>query len=287
MTMRMGNSESDLSGGACDGGQEFVTQKSMALEEDAALSQEEGAVENGAAPEDPAQGGAQWNGQEKKSEEGESQEEGRQEEGQQMNDPYDAVSQDQLKDGRGPEATVGEAGQEVTGCPAAPPQQKLTEAQARESGLGDYVPEVLPAGYVFDEASLQTEAEDSQSPSDLRLTWSRGMDYITLHITRHEMQEISVVDVNAPETYDQRLYEIPLGDSVPREYWESVQNPVFAAEDLSLEVIETRMVSMAGDSGDTDTPRGNFAVLYSGGVLVEFSGRGTAEEIWNMFEGLE
>ena len=47
------------------------------------------------------------------------------------------------------------------------------------------------------------------------------------------------------------------------------------------------MISGTGDSGDTDTPRGNFAVLYSDGVLVEFSGRGTAEEIWNMFEGLE
>ena len=37
------------------------------------------------------------------------------------------------------------------------------------------------------------------------------------------------------------------------------------------------------DQGDTDTPRGNFSVLYEGGVLIRFSGRGTAEEIWEMF----
>ena len=37
------------------------------------------------------------------------------------------------------------------------------------------------------------------------------------------------------------------------------------------------------DSGDTATPRGNFKVLYPDGVLVSFNGRGTAQEIWDMF----
>ena len=37
------------------------------------------------------------------------------------------------------------------------------------------------------------------------------------------------------------------------------------------------------DAGDTDTPRGNFSVLYPDGVVVRFNGRGTAQEIWEMF----
>ena len=74
-----------------------------------------------------------------------------------------------------------------------------------------------------------------------------------------------------------------------REHFEREQEetvPVFAREDFSLEMIESRMISYS-DSGDTDTPRGNFRVLGSGGVLVQFSGRGTAEEIWEMFCSME
>ncbi|MDE7354678.1 MAG: hypothetical protein K2O06_16745 [Acetatifactor sp.] len=306
MTMRMGGSDNN-SGNAYDAGQQSQTpEKGPELSEGEAGAD---AGENGAAPQE-APCGFEGFDQEKKREEDGYQGDGQDAEGQRGNDQDEGsqsgniqngagqsgnsqsgtgkLENDQQEVSRGPEAAEDAIGElETAGCPAAPERQKLTEAQARESELGGYVPKVLPAGYVFEEASRKIGEEDSQTPSDLRLIWCRGMDSITLHITRDETQEISVVDVNAPETYDQRLYEIPLGESVPREYWESVSNPVFAAEDLSLEVIESRMVSGAGDSGDTDTPRGNFAVLYSDGVLVEFSGRGTAEEIWNMFEGLE
>ncbi len=92
----------------------------------------------------------------------------------------------------------------------------------------------------------------------------------------------ATVDIARAEIYDVRLYEIPYGETVPEEYREVFQDPVFAVEDLSLEVIESRMASY-NDSGDTDTPRGNFRVLYPDGVLVRFNGRGTPEEIWEMF----
>lgn len=156
--------------------------------------------------------------------------------------------------------------------------RKLTLAQAKEDALlGAYLPGAFPAGYAFEEAYCVTEGEGA----NLTVCWSRGMDYITLHLERPGNAP-ATVDVGKPETYDQRLYEVPYGETVPREYWHLFDNPVFAREDLSLEIVKSRMKSYE-DRGDTDTPRGNFGVLYPEGVLIRFSGRGTAEEIWEMF----
>ena len=119
---------------------------------------------------------------------------------------------------------------------------------------------------------------------NLTVCWTRGMDSITLHLERTGNPP-ATVDVEKTESYDQRLYEVPYGETVPREYWQTFDNPVFAAEDFGLEIIESRMKSY-DDQGDTDTPRGNFGVLYPDGVLARFSGRGTAEEIWEMFSSM-
>lgn len=160
--------------------------------------------------------------------------------------------------------------------------RSLTEEEARnDKTLGGYVPVTLPRGYVFESASENLDSREE----NLRLCWTRGMDSITLSFTRTEKPP-DTVDAGKPETYDERMYTIPYAESVPEEYRQSVNDPVFAREDFSLEMIESRMISYS-DSGDTDTPRGNFRVLGSGGVLVQFSGRGTAEEIWEMFCSME
>ena len=151
-------------------------------------------------------------------------------------------------------------------------------AQAREDAvLGAYVPTALPAGYAFEEGHRVTE---SQEPN-MTLCWIRGMDSITLHLER-TANPPATVDVEETESYDQRLYEVPYGETVPEEYRQTFDNPVFAVEDFNLEIVKSRMKSY-DDQGDTDTPRGNFSVLYEGGVLIRFNGRGTAEEIWEMF----
>ena len=106
------------------------------------------------------------------------------------------------------------------------------------------------------------------------------MDYIMLSLRRTE-EDVATVDIDKPETYDQRLYEIPFGETVPGEYREVFDDPVFAWEDLDLEIIRSRMLVFE-DRGDTAVPRGNFRVLYPDGMLLGFNGRGTAEEIWEM-----
>ena len=66
---------------------------------------------------------------------------------------------------------------------------------------------------------------------------------------------------------------------------------MYAQEDLSLEAVEGSM-ALSSDTGGTDTGgtdilEGKFSVLYPEGYLVWFDGRGTAEEIWDMFCSIE
>lgn len=219
--------------------------------------------------------------------------EGKQEEGAGVRSPEEGGTDSgglQISDTRGQDA-VTEAGKGMEESESLPEDeeaclelqhQKLTEEEARAMSLvGNYVPTALPEGYVFEEARSMMDTEEE----NLTLCWSRGMDYIMLSVEKRE-ELPDTMDVARRECYDERLYQIPYGETVPEEYRDSFNDPVFAVEDLSLEVIESRMKSY-DDSGDTDTPRGNFCVLYPDGVLVRFSGRGTAEEIWAMFRSME
>lgn len=158
--------------------------------------------------------------------------------------------------------------------------REITEEEARSAEtLGAYLPAKLPAGYVFESARINDLGQ-------LTVCWLHGMDMIQISVAFAEAGELKTTDINRPETYNEWLYEIPYKETVPEEYWQTFDNPVFAAEDLSLEVVSSRMKTYE-DAGDTDTPRGSFSVLYPEGVLVRFNGRGTAEEIWNMFSSLQ
>jgi hypothetical protein len=111
------------------------------------------------------------------------------------------------------------------------------------------------------------------------------MDSIMLYVGMYEENaenESRIVDIAKEETYNVHLYEIPYASSVPDEIRLMFNSPIFREEDMSLEVVRARMKSVS-DAGDTDTPRGDFSVLYDEGILVAFDGRGSAEEIWNMY----
>lgn len=157
-------------------------------------------------------------------------------------------------------------------------RQAISEEQARASELGAYLPHTLPAGYSFESARVDDQGQ-------LYLCWISGMDTIRLSVTYVEAGELETVDISRPETYDERLYKLPYGETVPREYWAVFDNPVFLAEDFCLETVASRMISYQ-DAGDTDTPTGRFRVLYPDGVLVGFDGDGSAEDIWTMFSSL-
>ncbi len=158
------------------------------------------------------------------------------------------------------------------------PGEKLTEEEARNCEiLGSYIPEKIPGGYVFESAYWYEEAQE------LTILWCKGMDDIHLSIKKAE--ECEIVNINEPETYDVRLYEIPYGETVPQEYRVVFDNPVFAWEDFSVEIIQSRMRTVE-DRGDTITPRGNFGILFTDNYLVEFQGKATINQVWEMFESL-
>lgn len=158
--------------------------------------------------------------------------------------------------------------------------KEVTEEEARNwMPLGARIPQNLPSGYVFESARINEQEQY------VTVFWSRGMDSIMITVSQVEADAIDTVDISKPETYDERLYEIPYGETVPKEYFQIFQDPVFDVQNISydagLELVKSRMLSY-DDAGDTDTPRGTFSVLYSDGVLLRFNGRGTPEEIWNM-----
>lgn len=160
-----------------------------------------------------------------------------------------------------------------------PRERELTEAEAGQVELlGGYIPTKLPAGYVFGAACFDSES--------LTLSWHKGMDGIMISIKAVDGEPPETVDVTKRECYDERLYEIPYGVTVPKEYFGTFNSPVFAKDDFSLEIVSSRMLSYSGDTGDTSTPRGRFSVLYDG-VVVYFNGRGTPEQIWEMFSSIQ
>lgn len=145
--------------------------------------------------------------------------------------------------------------------------------------LGEYVPTEIPTGYFFESAWL-TESNITGDAERVSLCWVNGMDDIHITIS-YAAEDVTTVDVSKTETYDVHQYEIPYASTVPEEYRSVFNNPVFAAENFTQDIVEMRMKSVA-DAGDTATPRGNFGILYDSGVLVEFSGDGDAESIYEM-----
>lgn len=162
----------------------------------------------------------------------------------------------------------------------------LTEVEARAvEGLGEYIPDVLPEGYILESCRAGVNV-NTGNYDNLFFCWTREMDSIMITVSLADGKELVLADVNKPETYDVHLYEIPYAGTVPDAYREVFQNPVFAAEDLSEEIVRARMKAVA-DAGDTDTPRGNFSVYYEEGILLRFSGDGAPEEIWDMFQSMK
>lgn len=202
-------------------------------------------------------------------------------------------SQRDTADGIVSEDTDGETISDIEDDSAIPKHSQESAGQAPANGeerkkscsqeeirklerLGDYIPEIIPAGYVFAEAYSESEEERQK----VTARWNSGTDFFLLIV--EETDEIPrTVDVDQPETYDVHLYDFPYAETVPGEYWEVFSNPVFAREDFTLEAVESRMRVCEENGGAV--PEGSFRVLYPEGIVVSFDGRGTAEEIWVMF----
>ena len=150
--------------------------------------------------------------------------------------------------------------------------ETLTEAKA-EPDFGSYLPSEIPAG--FGDASIYRFK--FQYSNFLTATWSRGMDDLSWVVTPYTEEDAHrLTSVDDKENYDLSLYPIPRADSVPDELREIVNDPIFEAEELTLEAVYCRAYKV-NDVGDTDGWRMRFSVKY-GDVIVSVSTKGVEPE---------
>lgn len=151
----------------------------------------------------------------------------------------------------------------------------LAQAQA-EPDFGRYLPAELPAG--FAESSIRRfRFGDADYLSAL---WSKGLNdlsWVVSPFTEEDARRLTGVD--ELENYDLSLYPIPRAESVPEELREIVDDPIFAAEELTPEAVSRRAYRV-NDAGDSNGWRMRFSVRY-GDVVVSVSSKGVSPEwLW-------
>lgn len=161
--------------------------------------------------------------------------------------------------------------------------------QARgEAAFAPYLPAAEPQGYAAYRGNKDFGAHLYYQEGDhnwLRVRWSRGYDDVSVTVWLPEdpqgyPQNRRPVDVNVPESYDWRLYDGPICDSVPQEYQMDFYMPSFRAEDMSLAVVEAR-----GHGKDTGGVAYRFRVRHGNGVVVDYDCSGVdAQYVWGLVE---
>ena len=148
----------------------------------------------------------------------------------------------------------------------------LAEATA-EPDFGSYLPSEIPAG--FGDASIYRFK--FQNSNFLTAMWSKGLDNLSWVVTPYTEEDAHrLTSVDDKENYDLSLYPIPRADSVPDELREIVNDPIFEAEELTLEAVYCRAYKI-DDAGDTNGWRMKFSVKY-GDVIVSVSTKGVDPE---------
>ncbi len=161
-----------------------------------------------------------------------------------------------------------------------------TLAQAKRysefARFAPYLPTEGPAGY--GEFSGRHSYQEGSSDS-LWLRWSRNFDDVEVDVHFPEGDSAGsfqdrLVDASVPASYDWRLYDGPICDTVPQEYRDHFYKPAFRAGDMSLEIVQARMTEK-----DTGGESCRFYVLHENGVAVSYDCSGvTAEYVWSLVE---
>lgn len=163
-------------------------------------------------------------------------------------------------------------------------QQYTTLGKARmEEAFAPYLPETAPyEGKGEFNGWLQYQ---EGSYNHMWVHWLKNYDYVEVAVYLPEGEggfdyTDEPVDVNVPESYDWRLYDIPICDNVPEEYQMSFSKPTFRARDMSLEIVKARM-----HPHDTGGEICSFYVLHENGVVVGYNCSGvSAEYVWSLVE---
>lgn len=158
-----------------------------------------------------------------------------------------------------------------------------TLTAAREcTDFAPYLPQTAPVNWREFHGRVSYQEGDHNY---LFVRWSKMYDNVEIdvHLPEGESTDYyhsQLVDVNVPESYDWRLYDGPICDTVPQEYRLAFYKPAFRAEDISPEVVRARM-----HGHDTGGEICHFYVIHENGVVVSYDCSGvTAEAVWALVE---
>jgi len=142
-----------------------------------------------------------------------------------------------------------------------------------DSDFGSFMVQSLPDG--FSEESIRRYKD--QNDDYLSGLWTKGLANLSWNISAYdEKDSIRLTSVAQTEYYDLSLYPIPRAESVPEELREIVDNPIFDANELTLETVYMRAYKV-NEAGDVDGWRMAFSVKY-GDVIVEVRTKGVEPE---------
>lgn len=197
--------------------------------------------------------------------------------------------QNQIKDQSSEHVSAEKSLENTCLADSASPCEEKQEISAEQRALLDqYSPRNFPdGGTVVEESEANMLTLRYAYPDQ----WNEFVVWIRF-LGQDLPEEIrkNIISVDEPETYDERLYEIPYADTVPRVYMEKFWDPVFWAKDFQVDCVKARLVEGKGDSGDSAMPYGRFSILYEsdeGYVQVEFLGKGYPDDIWKLLNKAE
>lgn len=157
----------------------------------------------------------------------------------------------------------------------------LDEAKNNET-YGECLPDFIPEGFYVESLRYFKNGDNEY----LRGLWSRGYDDISWRVSdADEYSDSRRTSTSNTVNYDLALYPIPRAESVPEELREIVDDPVFDAKEVTLEIIYRRAYKV-DDACDTDGYRINFSIQIDGTVISLRTKGVTPEELYAMLRGI-
>lgn len=147
------------------------------------------------------------------------------------------------------------------------------EDALNDPDYGAYLLRAIPSGYNA-ESIRRYKDQNSDYLSGL---WTSGYDELQWRVYKlSKDDENRLTSVTEKKNYDLSLYPIPRASSVPDELREIVNNPIFTAEELTMDAVWARAYT-TGEVGDSDGWRMAFSVRY-GDTVVEVRTKGVDPE---------
>ena len=152
--------------------------------------------------------------------------------------------------------------------------KQLSHSKAVEDAdYGAYMLREVPGG--FAEESIRRYKD--QKSDYLSGLWIHGYDELRWKVYPFSEADAGrLTGVADTENYDLSMYPIPRASSVPEELREIVDNPIFVADELTMEAVWARAYK-TGEVGDSSGWRMAFSVRY-GDIIVEVRTKGVDPE---------